>query len=271
MTRAYRRPIFDLASLPEDARKEYRRRLHSPNVELGERVGRFESPFEYLRTVNPGFSSQIRFLLNKYLANDPEAAEVWDFWRLTQPFLKWGEMPPPSYFEKDRQQPFFEKHSAELRSFVQTYYPWEHYDPKVYEPERFVANPSVDAMLDEAIDGALGTYGFAVRTASRRKTRWACWSTILPHAILLEIEKTPVGLELCGSIQVPSLHFHENLAAPFFFSGFGVPYGLSHDLRKLLHLFFEQYAKIFPEVLVALEKGIAGAEVWLKERGLYAA
>lgn len=61
------------------------RAIHRPGIELAEAVGRFETPFEYLKPAMGGFQDGVRFLLNKAIAAREFIANMVRHWRLDEP------------------------------------------------------------------------------------------------------------------------------------------------------------------------------------------
>lgn len=239
--------------------------VHLPGVELAEKIGRFDTPFEYLRPVIGGFDDMTSFLLNRVLLGDHDAIAVRDdrialmrHWRLGDPF--------PG--DKDLQRVYFTAHRNEYQSFRRHHYPWIFAHEESTSPLQFEPTPETDVLLDRYICGGLADYGFTVRTRKFTKNYWRCHSSHLSRRVTIEFDKgTMTFTGMSGQLNINDLSYGLSIADPFFFSGNHFEVSKADDVHGQLHRFFVEYNRIFPHVWNALEQAIAAADNVLETLG----
>jgi hypothetical protein len=226
--------------------------IHRPGVELAERVARFETPFEYLKTARGGFAPARRFLLDKTLAGESDALATRDHVMRVMRSRRLGEPLPAD--TRDLEREYMAAHEDDYQAFRQVWYPWIGTPPQ--EP-----HPDVDALLDSYICNGLKDYGFDRKNRSARKTYWRCHSSILPRRITIEFDKGTrlPGTTASGSVAVGDLGYSVALGDPFFYSNAFFYTSRADDPAAQMKVFFDEYHRIFPHVIDALSKGIAAA------------
>jgi hypothetical protein len=191
--------------------------MHRPGIELAERVGWFETPFDYLKTVSGGFHAGRRFLLNQILAGDEEAIAVRDdiaivrrHWRLREPLRGQGDL----------EREYGLKHDREIEAFERAYYPW--FNSAEREPWLVSKpDPRADAILDDYICRQMAEYGFTVKTRKAKETYWRCHSSLLSRRITIEFDKGDYlpSTHVTGRMLLNDFDYSVALGDPFFFSG----------------------------------------------------
>jgi hypothetical protein len=235
--------------------------IHRPSIELAESVGRFETPFEYLRQAFGGFD-ETRFLLNKVLSGDHDAEAVRDF---EIAMMRSCRLDEPHSYTKDIEREYFMSHDAEFTALRRQHYPWifssEWAGALVHEPD-----PEADRMLDHYICEGLAEYGFTTKTRKFKQNYWRCHSSLLSRRVTIEFDKGTYlpSTKMTGDLRVKDLGFGVSLADPFFFSGCVFHMSKADQLAVQMERFFGEYIRIFPHVVAALEAGIAAAGDFLR-------
>lgn len=246
------------STLADDQQTEIARRVHQPGVALAAGVARFEPPFQYLRAVIPGFSPEARFILNKVLEGDAEAADARDAYIATVSHGRLGT-PLAAGFEY-RERDFLLKNDAEYKGFRDRYYPTERDAAGRGGPDS-----RANQIIDSIVFGTLSDYGFEKRHRKASKAKWTCESRLLARKIVIDFEKGKYEPARYSTfLSIPSLPYSVALGDPFFFSGAQFTCGENDNFEEQLSLFFNEYGRIFPHVLKALEEGIAAADEYLK-------
>jgi len=237
-----------------DERARIRAAIHRPGVLLAERVARFETPFEYLKTARGGFASARRFLLDKTLHGEREALATRDHIMLVMRDRRMGEPLPPD--TRNLESEYMVAHEKEYNEFRQTWCPW------IFAPPILKPHPDTDALLDFYICDGLKDYGFDRKNRRARKTTWQCHSSILPRRMTIDFDKGPhiPGVTASGSLSVSDLPYNVALGDPFFYSNAFFRTSRDDDPASEMKLFFDEYHRIFPHVIDALSQGIAEAQ-----------
>lgn len=246
----------------------FRAAVRRPGVELAEAVGRFETPFEYLKPVIGGFDDMTRFLLNKVLDSDPDALAVRD-WRINVMRHRYLGDPLLEPFDRhsdelDRSGKFFTTNWDECQAFRRHYYPWI-FPVETDRPElRFQPNPDTDALLDYYVCEQLADYGFTTKSRRSRKSYWRCHSPLLSRRMTIDFDKGSMTFtQMTGSMRIDSLSYEVSLADPFFFSGCSFEISQLDDVTVQTERFFSEYIRIFPHVIKSLEEAISAADDFL--------
>jgi hypothetical protein len=228
---------------------------HRPGVNLAENVGRFETPFEYLKSARGGFGDT-RFLLDKALSGDAAAIAVREeiaatmrHRRLNQPFLGTGTL----------EREYLTAHEREFMAYRREHYPWmfasEWAGADIHEPD-----PNTDVLLDHHICGELAEYGFTTKMRKCKKNYWRCHSSLLSRRMTIEFDKGRLGTNVSGEIRIDDIGYSVSLADPFFFSGCVFYASKVQQLPLQMERFFLEYVRIVPHVVVALEMAITAAD-----------
>jgi hypothetical protein len=224
-------------------------RLRLEFARLAAAIARFEPPYEYMKTVKGGFSPERRFVLDQILAGDTEAAALRDYeiaWHLRTPGL--------AVPEEDPWVRYFRARSDRLKDYRRQEYSWLEVDPEDLAPERFAREPLIDEMIEQTISEYLGEFGFRIAKVSR--SRWTAISALEGIPLTLGFDKGTQRTSLIGFLEVRPANFSLDLAYPFYFSSTYFPYWKSSRVLDQLQHFFAEYVKIFPDVLVALQRGM---------------
>jgi hypothetical protein len=241
-----------------DEHSRIRAAIHRPGVLLAERVARFETPFEFLKTAQGGFAHLRRFLLDKTLAGDPLASATRDHVLMLVRRQRLGE---PLQSTRDLEAEFAKKYEHEFQEFVRTQYPWL-LPPADAGDLYFAPHPDTDELLDFYICGGLKDYGFDRKNRKAGKNLWRCHSNLLARRIFFTFDKRSQfpGTQLYALLSVHGLPYSLGIADPFFYSGGVFQTSRADDPAAQMKLFFDEYHRIFPHVIDALAQGIAAVE-----------
>jgi len=230
--------------------------IHRPGIELAERVARFETPFQYLKTARGGFDPVRRFLLDRTLKHDREALAARDDIMAFMRSIRLGE---PVTEKRDLEREFHTAHEDEILKFERKYYPWKLPPIELGAPSE--PDPNMDEMLDFYICDGLKDYGFDRKNRKARKSSWRCHTSILPRRVIIEFDKGSYlpSTVMSGALIVEDFSYNVALGDPFFYSGSVFYTYRAADPAKQMKLFFDEYHRIFPHVIDALSRGIAAA------------
>lgn len=235
--------IKSLRDIPEEDGFLLGRVIHAPGVELAEKIGRFEPPFEYLKSSLGGFVGPRRFLLNKVLLGDETAFAAREYiirvmrnWRLDDP-LPEGE---------DLERAWGVAHNDEFQAFARLHYPW------VYSFEtagRLVHEPDTrtDSLLDYYICDGLAEYGFSTKTRKAKQNYWRCHSHVLSRRLTIYFDKGSYrpSTKMSGDIKIDDIGYVVPVGDPFFFSNAVFLTSVADDIELQMERFFREYIRIF--------------------------
>ena len=238
--------------LPDKPRLEYLGLGRAQLAALAERIGYFEPPFEYLKTVRAGFDPFTRYLLDQCIAGDPLALKFRDAFIATH--KNWFSPAIEDYSGLLKE--FGAAHEEDLKRFIQSNYPWHRFNPEEYDERRFERDPKIDEYFNAAVLDNLGSFGFKRLSRSFK-------SEILSRPMVIKWDKGTWSMSLSVWLEVPTLAQHETIAMPLCFSGESFDFSLASYAQEHLHGFFAEYGKIFPDVLSAVEQQIKDQEAWL--------
>jgi len=249
----YSRLIWDL---PQIERNAFLGLARDGLLRLAERIGHFEPPFEYLKTVRGPFSPEIRFILEECLrGNELALAARESFLRIER--LRCATEPSAEPVG-DAVPRFFTERAADYQRFLGEAYPWKG-RMRGGDPRAFERDPELDAYLTAAVTENLRVFGF------RRLAR-SFKSTILSRPLEIRWDKGMWGMQILVKLEVPTLAHSERIGLPFCGSSGSFDCAVAFNVEAQLNTFFVEYGKIFSDVLEALSNGIALQEEWLAAR-----
>ncbi|HJQ41120.1 MAG TPA: hypothetical protein VKB93_28620 [Thermoanaerobaculia bacterium] len=234
------------------------RAIHQPGVLLAERIARFETPFEFLKTARGGFDPSRRFILDKTLAGEPLALATRDQVLMVMRRTRLGD---PLQSTRDLEAEFARQYDHEFGEFIQGQYPWMP-APVDGGDLNFEPHPDTDDLLDFHICEGLKDFGFDRKNRKAGRNYWRCHSNILPRRVSFELDKRSQfpGTKLYASLVVHSLPYSVPIGDPFFYSGGVFHTSRADDPAAPMKLFFDEYHRVFPHVIDALAQGIAAVE-----------
>jgi hypothetical protein len=253
-----------LRTLEESEQLALRGSLHRPWIDLAERVGYLQSPYEDLRSLQGGFSDQMRFIVMLARDGDVEAQRLRDDIRDANRYWLLGQGPFPEGFGARRVR-FLEAHQKALTALQKEHSPWLFSTGKSgWTGEDFSA-PQQDAeqKFSRRVLSVLEPYGFSSEQVRSGKKFWRCWSVVADVRVELDVDKGSHGVDYTASWTLPELGVSWHLALPFFFSGGSFLASRAHPFELQLDRFFTAYEIVMPDVWRALTESVRSATKFL--------
>lgn len=227
-----------------------------PFIELAEAVSRFRPPFERLAHVAVVFAPVKRFVLDRALAGDSDAASVVDDELAINRKLSLHE----AYEFRDLLPAYRIRHAPEIVAFTRARYPWSVIADSLLPLFRL---SGVGALLDGLMLRLMGDFGFDAAGRRHEEQAWRYGAFIAGHLVEIVFASDSLETRLSAYLQIPDLAYDAPLGDIFFYSGTVFP---ARERREQFEghvsLFLSEYRSVFPFVASAAAQSIANAEPW---------
>lgn len=254
---------------------ELSRRLNAPMVALAEDVERLAEPYRWAEHDYMGFAPSVRFMLDRRLRGDRQAAAALAAGVNVVRAVRLGEPFPP---DPDAEESYLSDHKDEYDAFVRERYGWLS-RPQLADDDGIVRldsrrnaeYPRANEVFEEALRHLLSDTVPAFRFVKRAQAQPAC-EFDLGRTVLLGFDRggrTP-RLSAVAFLAVPDFHYRHSLGDSFAF-GDGWPEirtAADDDVPRQVMAFFSSYRRLFPHVLEALRGGIEAGDQYLLSIGI---
>jgi len=223
-------------------------------ISLAERVGRFETPFECLKTKRgAGFDSATRYLAEECASGGHGAAAAFADAIAVERHRRLGAPAPPLLGRA--QEAFGAISRPQLAAFQRAHYPWE-----LDRPFSSAIPAAFLDVLQSLIAPGLAQAGLERTRQVKGPHHWRLSGSVAGSPVAVEFKRTRMNSFALGWLHLREWDIHLPLSDPFFFSWVEFPCSPTHAPRQLSS-FWNDYAVVWPHIraIVSAHSGSTAA------------